>query len=107
MLRVEKSLALVMACPIGATRCELLPVVIAVWTTAAAPIPGLGADLLKFLPLVRRQHLLQTFISLPPNVVHPRFRLTMQGAQLLARVAENLLHLRLLIVVQIQTLRQR
>jgi hypothetical protein len=81
---------------------DLQPV--ATWATASAAISGLVAYLLEFLPLVGRQHLLQTFIGLPPDVIHTRLRLATQCAQLLAGVAKDLLDLRLLICIQLQTL---
>src|ERR1041385_7839738 len=83
-----------------------LPIATAVRATTTAAISALAAYLLKFFPLIWRQHLLQTFISLPPDVVHTRLRLAAQCAQLLARIAEDLLHLRFLIRIQLQTLRQ-
>src|SRR5215218_10215774 len=75
-------------------------------TTAPTPCAHIVAHRLKLLPLLRRQHFLQTRISLAPNLIHSRLRFPPQRPQLFARVAENLLHLRLLIGVEIEPLRQ-
>src|ERR1041385_4110368 len=74
------------------------------WSTAAAL--AFVAKLLKLLPLLRRQHRLQTPISLTPNLVHPRIHLGAHAADLLARVVEDLLHFRLLIRRELQRFRQ-
>jgi hypothetical protein len=65
----------------------------------ASPLP---AQLLEALPLFGRENFLESLVGLPPNLFESRVRLTAQRAQLLARVAEDLLHLRPLIRAQLQ-----
>src|ERR1043166_546462 len=74
-------------------------------TTATAAL-AFVAKLLKLLPLLRRQHRLQPTISLTTNLIKLWFHLLPHAAYLLASVAEDLLHLRLLIRRELQTLRQ-
>src|SRR5205085_3746755 len=62
----------------------------------------LRAQLLKLLPLRRRQHLLQTLVGLLANLSDFRLRLFAQSFQLPARVAENLFDLRPLLIVELQ-----
>ena len=69
-------------------------------TTAAL---ALLTKLLKLLPLLRRQHSLQTSISMATNLIHPWLHLAAHPSNLLARVAEDLLHFRLLIRRELQT----
>jgi hypothetical protein len=57
---------------------------------------------LEFLPLFRREHLLQPLIGLLANIIDPRLRLLTEILQLLARIAEDLSHLRLLIGIELQ-----
>jgi hypothetical protein len=67
-------------------------------SAATAPAsPTLVAKTLKPIPLLGCQHGLQTTISLASNLFHARLGLTSHSTQLLARVVEDLLHLRLLI----------
>jgi hypothetical protein len=65
----------------------------------ASPLP---AQLLEALPLFGRENFLESLVSLPPNLFESRVRLFTQRAQLLARVAEDLLHLCPLIRAQLQ-----
>jgi hypothetical protein len=58
---------------------------------------------LKLLPLLRGEHLLQSFISLPANLFHAQVRLLAQGLQLRSRVVENSLDLRFLCAVEFQS----
>src|SRR6266436_902384 len=60
------------------------------------------SQLLELLPLIGRQHLLQLFISLLTNAGDPRVGFLTQRLQLRASVAEYLLDLRLLVVVELQ-----
>src|SRR6185369_778376 len=68
------------------------------------PRSHLVSHRLKLLPLFGRKHRLQASISLTTNLVYLRLRLLAQRSQLFTRVAENLLHFRFLIVVQLQPL---
>src|ERR1044071_5001906 len=78
--------------------------VMSVLTTAAsfaspAALPSrLGHHLLKLLPLLRGQNLLETLVGLPSDFVEARLRLLAQRAHAFACVGEYLAHLRLLLV---------
>ena len=73
-------------------------------TSTAAAAAAFVAHVLELLPLLFRHHLLQTLVRLPADLIHARLRFAAQGTQLIAGVGKDLLDLRLLIRVQIQTL---
>ena len=72
--------------------CAFLWLSIAPWatwtTTTTSPPAHLLTFLLKLLPLLRCQHLLQTRVCLPSNLFKLGFRLAPQRSYLLPRVAE-------------------
>jgi hypothetical protein len=62
--------------------------------------------LLKLFPLFGREHLLQPFVSMLANLAEPRLGFFPQGLQLLARLAEYLLHLRPLLPAELQAVKR-
>ncbi len=53
--------------------------------------------LLELFPLIRRENLLQSFVSLPPDFANARFGFFSQRLQLLPGVSEYLMYLGFLI----------
>ena len=79
-----------------------LRIIAAVFSSTPTATTHLIPHLLKLFPLFGREHFLQTFVSLPANLANPRLGFLPERLQLVARLAEYLLHLRLLFRAELQ-----